>query len=228
MTISPSPLLIFDLDGTLVHSLPGIAASVNHALATFGFPRHSEQAVCGFVGDGARLLIRRALPAGADDSTVSRTFAAFNEHYASHWSAGVHLFDGVREMLDRLAGLQLPMAVLSNKPHAFTLEMVETLIPGHPFSIVLGQRDSIPHKPDPAGVREILAQTGKQTADAWMIGDSDTDLATARNAGLRAIAVTWGYRDRSLLAAGNPDHLIDSPGEIVSLASAARTSSQTP
>ncbi|MCU0780330.1 MAG: HAD-IA family hydrolase [Akkermansiaceae bacterium] len=212
------PLLIFDLDGTLVHSLPGIAASLNRALAALDLPVHTEAAIRGFVGDGARMLATRALPAGADESLIIRLEQDFKADYSSTWEAGSLVFDGIPEMLAELRALGARLAVLSNKPHPFTVAMVDRMFPESPFAMVLGQRPEIPHKPDPAGIREIVASLDAQLQDAWMIGDSATDLATARNAGIPAVAVSWGYRDRAELEALEKAFLVDHPSLIVALA----------
>lgn len=217
-------LLIFDLDGTLVHSLPGIAASLNRALAALGLAPHTEVAVRGFVGDGARMLATRALPAGADDELIARLERDFKADYAATWTTGSVVFVGIPEMLAGLRALGVRMAVLSNKPHPFTVEMVDALFPKAPFALVLGQRAAVPHKPDPAGVREIANLLGVRLRDACMIGDSTTDLATARNAGIPAVAVSWGYHDRAALVAHAPEFLIDRPPELVAMQRSLRPS----
>jgi phosphoglycolate phosphatase len=217
-TMRNPPLLIFDLDGTLVHSLPGIAASLNRALAAQDLPTHAEAAVRGFVGDGARMLATRALPAGADETLIARLERDFKADYAVTWATGSVVFDGIPAMLAELRTLGARLAVLSNKPHPFTVAMVDTMFPEAPFAMVLGQRAEIPHKPDPAGLREIIATLDARLEDAWMIGDSATDLATARNAGIPAVAVSWGYRDREELEALEKAFLVDHPSLIVALA----------
>jgi phosphoglycolate phosphatase len=203
------------LDGTLVNSLPGIAQALNRALASLGLPEHPLAAVRGFVGDGARVLATRAVPAHSDEELIEHLEQAFKADYAQTWSAGTALYPGIHELLAQLGGLGHPLAVLSNKPHAFTTAMVATLFPEVAFAAVLGQRSGIPHKPDPAGMREIAAQLGVAPAACWLIGDSTTDLATARNSGARALAVTWGYHDRAVLQAAAPEAMADTPAELL-------------
>ncbi len=211
----PRPPLIFDLDGTLVDSLPGIAQALNRALASLGLPEHPLAAVRGFVGDGARVLATRAVAAASDEALVGHLEQAFKADYAQTWSAGTAPYPGIRELLARLGELGHPLAVLSNKPHAFTTAMVAALFPERVFAAVLGQRSGIPHKPDPAGLWEIAAQLGVAPEVCWLIGDSTTDLATARNAGARALAVTWGYHDRAVLLAAAPEAMADTPAELL-------------
>lgn len=207
--------LIFDLDGTLVHSLPGIAASLNRALAALGLPCHPEAAVRGFIGNGARILATRAAPVDADEPLLTRLEEAFKNDYRDTWPMGSAPYEGVIGMLGELVRRGLPLAVLSNKPHPFTTAMVAALFPGIRFAAVVGQRPGVPHKPDPGGVMEIAGALGVAPGDCWMIGDSTMDLATARNSGARAIGVTWGYHDRSTLARMEPDALLDSPAELL-------------
>ena len=214
---SSRPPLIFDLDGTLVDSLPGIAHSLNRALASLGLPQHPLAAVRGFVGNGARALAARAVAATTDAVLLDRLELAFKTDYAQTWPTATTPYPGIREMLAQFGSLGHPLAVLSNKPHLFTTAMVAALFPEISFAAVLGQRPDIPHKPDPAGVREIAAQLGVAPEACWIIGDATTDLATARNAGARALAVTWGYHDRADLLAAAPDAVADTPAELRAL-----------
>jgi phosphoglycolate phosphatase len=191
--------LIFDLDGTLVESLPGIAASLNRALALHGLPGHGDAAVRGFIGDGARMLVTRAMAPGEAALHLESVLRAFAEDYAVSWQHGTRPYDGIIGLLADLRARGIPLAVLSNKPHAFTVEIVGKLFPEHTFSAVLGNREGLPHKPDPAGALEISATLGIAAEHCVLIGDSTMDLDTACNAGMKSIAVTWGYHDRERL-----------------------------
>ncbi len=190
---------IFDLDGTLVESLPGIAASLNRALARHGLPTHGDAAVRGFIGDGARMLCSRAMAPGETAQHLESVLRIFAEEYAASWQHGTQPYDGISALLDDLRARGVPLAVLSNKPHAFTTEIVEKLFPEDTFAVVLGNREGLPHKPDPAGALEIAATLGISPQNCVLIGDSTMDLDTARNAGMPSIAVTWGYHDRERL-----------------------------
>ena len=206
--------LIFDLDGTLVDSLEGIASSLNHALATAGFPVHPLSAVRGFIGNGARILIQRAAPAGSDESRIESLEKAFKDHYDLHWPAGTIPYDGISPLLETLQSRGYPLAVLSNKPHPFTVDMVSRIFPTIRFTAILGQRAGIAHKPDPTGAIEIASDFGLAPGDCIIIGDSTMDIDTAHNAGMDSIAVTWGFHDRERLINSQPGRIVENPEEI--------------
>ncbi len=201
--------LLFDLDGTLVDSLPGITASLNHALAGKGFPTHGGLEVRRFIGNGSWMLAKRAAPRDSPDEVVAAIEQAFKAHYDLHWQEGTVPFPGVPEVLAELRAKGHPMAVLSNKPHPFTTVIVERLFPGIRFDAVLGQKQGIPHKPDPAGALEIVRIFGLPPEDCVLVGDSTIDLETARNAGIRSVAVSWGYHDRAPLLEAGPGAVVD-------------------
>lgn len=203
---------IFDLDGTLVESLPGIAASLNRALDAAGQITHTPLAIRRFIGDGAVMLVRRALPQGTED-TRRHVLEVFRDDYAATWQHGTMPYEGISELLGNLHNQGVKLAVLSNKPHDFTTSIVETMFPGM-FDVVLGQRDGIPHKPDPAGLRQILNSPGWPGTGNGLVGDSVMDIQTARAAGIEAIAVSWGYHDRDVLRAANPARLVDTVAEL--------------
>ena len=208
--------LIFDLDGTLVDSLQGIAASLNHALTQAGLPTHPLSAVRGFIGNGARILIERAAPAGADERLIESLEKSFKDHYDLHWTTGTTPYDGILLLLETLQHRGYPLAVLSNKPHRFTTDMVSRIFPTIQFAAILGQRAGIAHKPDPAGAIEICRIFGLEPADCMVIGDSTMDIETAHNAGMKSVAVTWGFHDRTRLIEAGPGKIVDHPKEISS------------
>ena len=195
--------LIFDLDGTLVDSLPGIAASLNRALAKLDRSPHSVEKVRNFVGDGSRVLCQRALGGVGSEAEVDALESAFKADYALNWREGTTVFPGVSELLLDLAAAGHFLAVLSNKPHPFTEEIVALLFPNIPFARVLGQHAGLACKPDPAGALEIVAGSNLPTEAFTVIGDSTMDLETARRANMRSIAVTWGYQDAHVLTGAN-------------------------
>ncbi len=206
--------LIFDLDGTLVESLPGIAASLNRSLALHGLPGHGDAAVRGFIGDGARMLVTRALGPGALVH-IESMLRCFAEDYAVSWQLGTRPYEGITDLLADLRQRGVPLAVLSNKPHTFVAEIVAKLFPEHTFAAVLGNREGLPHKPDPAGALEIAATLGIVPQNCILIGDSTMDLETARRAGMASIAVTWGYHDRERLLGA--DRIAEDVGKLAGL-----------
>jgi phosphoglycolate phosphatase len=202
---------VFDLDGTLVDSLPGIAMSLNRALQHVGLETHSLPAVRSFIGDGAEMLVKRAVV--KEPRRWEEVLGLFREFYADDWKMGTMPYEGIREMLQELKQLGYSLSVLSNKPHPFTVQIVETLFP-ETFARVMGQRAGIPHKPDPAGLIELMRDGDWQEDHVVMIGDSLMDLETARAAGVKEIAVSWGYHDRAALLAIEPRMMIDDVPEL--------------
>ncbi len=213
--------VLFDLDGTLVDSLEDIADALNAVLREQGYPTHAVDAYRALVGGGARELVRRALPP-VDDATFAPIFARFRAYFAEHLVVRSRPYPGIADMIEELRRARVALGVVSNKPHAAAREVVERLFPSHPFEVVLGQREGIPHKPDPRGLLEALASLGVDARDALFVGDSDVDVWTATNAGAIPVAVAWGFRSREELLAAGARHLVEHPREIVALALADR------
>lgn len=207
--------IIFDLDGTLVESLPGIAASLNRALSMHGLPQHGHAAVRTYIGDGAKMLVQRATPKASTDETRASILKFFAEDYAVSWPCGTIVYPGIMEILAELCSKNIPLAVLSNKPHPFTVEIVEKLFPANTFTAIHGNREGLPHKPDPTGANEVAATLGLQPEDCTVVGDSTMDLDTAKNAGMKSIAVTWGYHDCEHLSYA--DAIADNTTELAAL-----------
>lgn len=212
--VTSKPFLIFDLDGTLVDSLPGIAGSLNRSLRNHGLKGHSAEAVRSFVGDGLATLVRRAAPKGTDPEWIESIIRAFKSDYAATWREGTKPYEGIPELLESLHQRGFRMAVLSNKTDGFTVEMVSALFASIPFERVLGLRDGMPPKPDPTGALEIASAAEVAAKDCLVIGDSTMDVETARNAGMTAVAVAWGYHDRDRLIAAGATTIIESPADL--------------
>lgn len=204
------------MDGTLVDSLAGIAASLNRVLEAAGLEQYPAETVRGFVGNGVAMLVRRALPAGASDEQVAALACGFRADYGARWAEGSWVYPGVTEALAELAG-RVPLAVWSNKPHSFTVAMVAGLLPDIPFAVVLGEREGFPRKPDPTCASEVAAALGEPPARIVLVGDSVTDIESARNAGFRSAAVTWGYHDRTRLEVARPDCWVERPNQLARL-----------
>jgi phosphoglycolate phosphatase len=204
--------ILFDLDGTLLDTLEDLADAVNEALARGGFPPRSLDEYRFLVGDGARNLVRRALPPEhRDDATVEPCLDAFGAAYARLWDRKTRPYPGIPELLDALAARGLPMAVLSNKPDDFTKLCVARLLPRGRFAVVRGARPDTPPKPDPAAALAIAKQVGVPPADFLYVGDSNTDMGTARAAGMFPVGVTWGFRPASELLEHGARILITEP-----------------
>lgn len=208
------PCLIFDLDGTLVDSLPGIAASLNRSLGMHGLPGHSNATVCSFVGNGVKILVQRAVPSGTDPALIDSLVSLFKKDYDQSWKSGTKPYPGIVNLLSDLQRAGYSMAVLSNKTHDFTVDMVAGLFPNIHFGKVLGQREGIPQKPHPSGAFHIAEALGYRPETCVFIGDSTVDLETARNADMPAIAVLWGYHDRAKLISAGAEITIEHPSEL--------------
>lgn len=183
--------VIFDLDGTLVDSLADIAGAMNTALRACGYPPRQLDEYRQLVGEGARRLAERAAP---KDASVSAVLAAYERAYASAFAVHTRPYPGVLVMLEGLAARGVPLAILSNKPHAATCAVTARCLPGVRFVAVHGQRDGVPRKPDPQAALAIAGELGVPTVEVAFVGDTAVDFATARAAGMRAIGVSWGFR----------------------------------
>jgi phosphoglycolate phosphatase len=201
-------LLIFDLDGTLIDSRRDLADAVNATRRHMGMEPLVNERVYGYVGNGAPLLIRRAMGEQATDAEVQEALEYFLEFYGRHVLDNTVLYPGVRESLDRLLGAGKRMAVLTNKPVRMSRAIVDGLGVGDRFFRVYGGNSFEFKKPDPIGVRTLMAEAAAAPAATVMIGDSSVDVRTARNAGVRCCGVTYGFQPESL-ADPAPDVLVD-------------------
>jgi len=206
---------IFDLDGTLLDTLGDLTTSVNYALAQYDMPQHSIEAVRGFVGNGVRLLMERAVPDGAENPQFDAVFAAFREHYMHHSLDTTCPYPGISEMIHELKLQGKRMAVVSNKFYAATQELIAHFFPEIEVAIGEHEAEGIRKKPAPDTVFEALRQLGVDKCGAVYVGDSDVDIATARNSGLPCISVLWGFRDKEFLIAHGATTFISHPSELL-------------
>ena len=198
---------MFDLDGTLVDSLDDIAFHLNAALTDHGLPTHTREQISQWVGQGSRYLVEHAAP-GAVDAVL----ASYRAHYHARPVIYTRLYPGIADVLDSLAGRTL--AVLSNKPHPETVAIVAQLLGRWSFAAVAGERPGIARKPDPSSILSLLTPLDIAPSTAALVGDTEIDIATARATGMRSIAVTWGFRSHSALAAAQPDLFVESTNEL--------------
>ena len=205
------PLVVFDLDGTLVDSLDDLHASVNHALRVVGLPPRSREEIHGFVGEGVRLLLARAV--APHDHLVEPALAAWGPHYEAHCVDRTRPYPGVEALL---AGAGRALAVNTNKPGALARRILAGLGLLPRFAAVVGG-DEAPRKPDPTGLREIMARVGATPDETVFVGDSRIDVAVARAAGVPMIAVTWGYGSRAELAAAGATTFAESAADLARL-----------
>ena len=206
--------VLFDLDGTLVDTLADLAAATNTALAHIGHAPYPLDDYRHMVGNGARLLIARAVGKDATDPLTERVLADFLAIYADHCLDETRPYDGILPMLDALG--DTPLAVVTNKPEPQARTIVHALF-GDRFRTVCGGRADRPKKPDPQGTRDTLAALGLTTEDVWFVGDSDVDMRTAQNAGLIGIGAAWGFRGAAELQAAGAYRVIAHPRELLAL-----------
>ena len=210
-----SVLLIFDLDGTLIDSQRDLAMATNRLLAELGGRELGEDAVAAMVGEGAGVLVRRALTAAGVQTDERRALARFLEIYESALLVHTRPYDGMVATLERLAPSSR-LAVLTNKPSRATMEILDGLDLLRYFADVIGGDTPFGRKPDPAGLNELLARAGLQPSAAMLIGDSPIDLATARRGGTAVCLARYGFGYRFGDGEFTGDELfIDSPAELV-------------
>ncbi|MBW1979994.1 MAG: HAD family hydrolase [Deltaproteobacteria bacterium] len=210
--------VLFDLDGTLLDTLEDLAGAVNRLLAERGYPTHSVDSYRYFVGNGPLMLITRALPETArQQEIISACLEAFRADYRKTWQVHTRLYPGVAEMLDGLSSRRLQLAILSNKPHDFTLTCVDKMLNQWNFSVVLGLRDSVPAKPDPAGALEVSHAVGIPPEEFLYLGDTSVDMKTAVAAGMHPVGVLWGFRSPEELQQSGARMLLERPQEIFQL-----------
>ena len=202
-------LILFDLDGTLLDTLEDLSEAVNYALEKRGLPLHTVAEYRRMVGHGVRNLVQQAIEQTpgqedvshrASDALIDETLADFRAYYQAHIDVHTHPYPGIPELLTDLQAQGVQMAVASNKFQEGTEYLIQRFFPGIRFVSILGNRPGWPLKPDPEIVQEVLRKAGVKQADAILVGDSPTDMKTAANGGIEAIAVTWGYRTKEDLA----------------------------
>lgn len=209
--------VIFDLDGTLSDSIASMKYCGDRMLAAFGYGPFPESAYKYFVGDGAANLVKRALLAAGDEKLVhfEEAFALYKEYFAKDCMYQVKPYEGISELLAALKDRGVRLAVLSNKPHDQTVDVMEALFGAGYFDLIQGQKDGVPIKPDPAGVYAILDALRLDAADILYIGDTATDMKTGKGAGAFTIGALWGFRERKELEEAHADALIAHPAELL-------------
>jgi phosphoglycolate phosphatase len=208
--------VLFDLDGTLLDTLEDLCDSVNRVLAARGFPTHPLDAYRYYVGDGAATLFRRVLPEDQNgEDMVQRCLRDFREDYGQNWNVKSRPYPGIEPLLDALTDRGVQMTVLSNKPHETTRKCIDGLLPRWRFAPVLGQREGVPKKPDPAGALEITRILDLQPEEFLYLGDTGTDMRTATAAGMFPVGALWGFRTEEELTETGALALLKEPLELL-------------
>ena len=208
--------VIFDLDGTLVDSLQDLADAVNYGLEKMGYQKHETEEYKKFVGNGAVKLCERALAGYTDYSEEIETLHKyFSEYYNEHCIDQSAPYEGISDLLSELKNNHILLAVASNKPDEFTKSIIEKMFRKDTFSVVYGKRPDKDTKPAPDIIFDILHDLGLTKDDVILAGDSNVDIMTAANAGIKSIGCTWGFRTSEELIEAGADFIVNSPEEIL-------------
>lgn len=211
--------VVFDLDGTLSDSLASIWKSANLAIGAFGFAPFEKERYRYFVGDGADELLRRCLKSAGDEQLqyFDRAAAEYRKVFAQYCMYEVKPYEGIPELLAELKRRKIKIAVLSNKPHERTLDVIHALFGTDCFDWIQGQTEEIDKKPSPAGVFYIGKKLGIDPAEMLYVGDTNTDMKTGKAAGAYTVGVLWGFRERRELEENHADAVIAHPSELIDL-----------
>lgn len=207
--------VIFDLDGTLLNTLTDLSASVNYTLERFGFPLRSEREVRSYLGNGIRALVEKSLPADKKDMT-DECLKVFKDYYDIHKDDNTAPYDGIVDMLRSVKAAGLKTAIVSNKYDAAVQYLKDVTFSGL-IDFAVGEGNGIAAKPAPDGVWLALKKLNAVKEESVYVGDSEVDLMTAENSGLKCVAVTWGFRDREELILHGAKNVIDAPDRLASL-----------
>lgn len=218
MDFSRKKLLIFDLDGTIADTLYSIMDAVNMCMEHYGFPLRSYSEVRAAVGDGAKLLIMRSIPEEVATDTVraEEIYTYFKSCYGTTYGRIDGCYEGMREAMLELCSRGYTLAVLSNKPDAYVKDIISTLFDSQTVSVAMGETE-LPRKPDPTAALYIAKKLGFSADECAFIGDGEADVKTAQNAGFASVSVSWGFRDREVLAQYKPDIIIDHPSKLLEI-----------
>lgn len=215
----PAPqAFIFDLDGTLIDSLEDIAESINCMLDARGYPRCGVELFRQMVGDGMDKLVERALPeAVRSPELIATCVEEYRANYDRLWHQKTAPYPGIVAALEKLKAAGLKLGVISNKAHRFTVPMTEHFFGKDCFHHILGQRNEVPRKPDPAGAHEMAGFLGLRTEEMAYVGDSGIDMAFAKSSGMLAVGVRWGFRSEAELREFGADALISQAEDLFNL-----------
>lgn len=208
--------VIFDLDGTLLNTLEDLAAATNQALVQNRLPQRTTEEVRWFVGNGIRRLIERAVPGGTSTTVQEQVYADFNAYYKVHCNDKTRAYDGVMELLAVLRSMGIKTAIVSNKADYGVQELVKQYFAGK-VDAACGERRGIVRKPAPDMLLNVMRTLKAAKATTIYVGDSDTDLMTARNAGVPCIGACWGFRGRSFLMQRGAKLLAETPLDVLRL-----------
>lgn len=208
--------VIFDLDGTLLNTLTDLTNSVNYAMEQYHFPTHSEDAVRRMVGNGIYVLLEQAIPDGRNFPEYDACVKTFQKHYEAHKKDFTRPFPGILELLKQLSENGYKLAVVSNKFDTAVKDLCQDFFSPY-ITTAIGESQSIAKKPAPDTVFEAMKELGSTPDTCIYVGDSDVDIATAKNSGIPCISVTWGFRDENFLIQHGGNHFANNTDDILAL-----------
>lgn len=208
--------IIFDLDGTLLNTLDDLRDSLNDILVQKGYAARSLEEVRRFVGNGVRNLVRLSVPEHCTEEEVTLCLEEFKEHYKNNMQNKTRPYNGIMELLLDLNRFNYKLAIVSNKYDNAVKSLAKTYF-GNLFPVAIGETTEIKRKPAPDSIFEVVRELGSDLHNTVLVGDSETDVQTAKNAGIPCIGVTWGFRSREVLKSAGVDYLIDTPKELLTL-----------
>lgn len=208
--------VIFDLDGTLLHTIEDIGDAANTLFVRHGYPKHSTDEFISWIGNGATKFIEQGIGSVINTEQLTDYVNEFKEVYGKNLTNKTRLYDGVREMLDKLSQMNITMAILSNKPHDLTVKVSDHFLSEWNINPVFGQREGIPRKPDPSAALELAEIMELKPETILFVGDSEGDVKTAEAAGMVPVFVAWGYgKENHAVQNGHP--VAKHPSEIITL-----------
>ncbi len=208
--------VIFDLDGTLLNTLDDLRDSLNEVLIEKGYTPKTIEEVRRFVGNGVGNLVRRSVPEGVGEDEIAAIMELFKENYDHNMQNKTRPYNGIMELLLDLNRYNYKLAIVSNKYDSAVKELAKTYF-GNLIPVAIGETQLIKRKPAPDSIFEAVKELGSDLARTVLVGDSETDVQTAKNAGIPCIGVTWGFRSREVLRSEGAAYLIDTPRELLTL-----------
>lgn len=208
--------VIFDLDGTLLNTLDDLADSVNFALGQYEFPCRKKDEVRCFVGNGVARLIELSIPDGLNNPNYEKCLLDFRNHYSKNMQNKTRAYKGIIEILEKLSKENYKLAIVSNKFDSAVKELNKVYFEEY-IKVAIGESANVAKKPAPDTVIKALNELGTTADKALYVGDSEVDVKTAKNSGVKCIGVTWGFRDREILEREGADYIIDKPKELLKI-----------
>ena len=209
--------LIFDLDGTLLYTLPDLTKAINQTMDELHLKHQTMDDVRNKIGSGFKVLLSKCVPETYTDEEINKAVELYSHNYGLCYMEETKVYAGINELVNWCITNNLKLGVNSNKKDTYTKDLIKLHFPKIDQRYVYGKREGYPIKPNPSNNLEILKEMNLNNNEVLYIGDSGVDIKTGRNTNLKVIAVTWGYRDKELLEKENPDYLINKPKEIIKI-----------